>query len=122
MENLELENLKKKLGRTSFVKDIYAEQSYIQNDERFGEISLWSKKEGEDLVFSKKISLDDEDECLEAIKFTKERKELNFDYILKLIDYNVEVRAKNDIEFVAFYEAPFKDLKHEIISRKESKR
>jgi hypothetical protein len=122
MDNSELLSLKKKLEKTSFVRDLYVEQSFIQNDERFGDISLWTKKEGEDLIFSKKVSLDDEAQCNEALECNRGRKELNYDYLLKLVDYDLEIRNLNEFEVTAFYEAPFQDLKKEIETRKTSNR
>jgi hypothetical protein len=113
----ELENLIAKHSKQSFIQDLY-HQINNTDDNRFGEVSLWSKKEGEHLVLMKEESLDSLEECNEAIEFAKERMSMNYDYIMKMIDYSVSVRAKNHFQVAAYYEAPLQDLKREIEVRK----
>ena len=113
----ELKDLISKHSKQSFVQDLYQEKRNI-TDTRFGEISLWSKKEGNNLILMKEDSLDSLEECNEAIEQTKERMNLNYDYIMKMVDYSVSVRAKDHFQVAVYYEAPFQDLKKEIETRK----
>ena len=87
-------------------------------DSRFGEVSLWTKKEGQGLLLMTQESLDSSEECDFAVETVRERLEMNHDYIMKAVDFSVHVRALNHFQIAVYYEAPLKDLKQEISSRK----
>ena len=66
----------------------------------------------------KEEDLDSLEECNEAVKFSRERMKMNYDYIMKMVDYSVHVRSKYHFQVAAYYEAPLQDLKKEIELRK----
>ena len=111
-----LQNLIAKHSKQTFVQDLYQEMRNI-SDNRFGEISLWTKKEGKNLIIMKEDSLDSLEECNEAVSFSRERMKMNYDYIMKMVDYSVSVRAKDHFQVAVYYEAPLQDLKKEMETR-----
>jgi hypothetical protein len=62
--------------------------------------------------------LDSIEEADQAVESLKDRMKMNFDYIMKMVDYSVNVRAVDHFQVAAYYEAPLQDLKKEIETRK----
>lgn len=113
----ELKRLMKKYSKQTFVHDLYQEMKNIEDD-RFGEVSLWTKKDGTGLLLMTQESLDSPGECEEAVQMVRDRMNMNHDYIMKMVDYSVHVRAHDHFQVAVYYEAPLQDLKKEIATRK----
>lgn len=114
-----LGKLKKLLDRRCFVQDTFTLQEQVQ-DHRFGEICMWSQNQGQGLGISKSHAAQSAEECLELVSMAKERFEYNYDYLMKMLDYSVEVKGLELFEVTSYYEAPVRDLKQEIQMRKEN--
>jgi hypothetical protein len=106
------------LTKQTFITDHYQKLEDI-TDNRFGDISLWSRNEDNHLLLQKQQQLDDPEDVQETIEQAKERMKLNYEYMMKMADYSVEVLEANVINVSFFYEAPHQDLKKEIQLRRE---
>lgn len=111
----------KSLDKETFIRDLYTQKRTL-TDDRFGEITLWSKKEGKHLIIMKSDSFDSIKDCEQAMTHVKERMKMNYDYLMKMVDYSVDVRAKNSFDVSAYYEAPLQDLASEIKLRTQQNR
>ena len=116
-----LEKLKDKYEKDCFVEDLYKYKKRI-DDKRFGRVSLWTKKTGEDIVLMKKMQVDNEEQCGMISKYAAERIKLNHDYLLKMLDFSVKVNSLTDFQVWGFYHAPMQDLKKEISRRRRIKK
>lgn len=113
--------LKAKLGKQSFVEDLFQQKTQIE-DKRFGPVTFWSKKRGRDLLLMKKRFAKTEKECELEIAQAKERLKLNHDFLMKMVDYSVKIESVKSFEVWGFYQAPLQDLKREISKRIQMKR
>lgn len=112
----ELIKLRSKLAKHSFVEDLYQEKTVIE-DKRFGPITFWSKKRGRDLLLMKKRFSKTKKHCESEILQAKERLKLNYDYLMKMVDYSVKVKSAKEYEVWGYYQAPLQDLKRELEKR-----
>jgi hypothetical protein len=108
--------LRRKLGKQSFVEDLYQQKTIIE-DKRFGPVTFWSKKRGRDLLLMKKRYGKSTKECELEILQAKERLKLNHDFLMKMVDYSVKIKSPSHFEIWGFYQAPLQDLKREIDKR-----
>lgn len=121
MNNNTLKRLKNRLEKRSFVEDKYKFETKLL-DERFGPITIWSHKQGQDiLIMKKRVSTSGED-CLRNIQHARERLKINQNYLMKMIDFSVKVCSLEQFEVWGFYQAPLLDLKKEIKSRSKQNR
>ena len=108
--------LQSKLGKHSFVEDLYQQKTKIE-DKRFGPVTFWSKKRGRDLILMKKRFAETEKECELEVAQAKERLKLNHDFLMKMVDFSVKIQSPRNFEVWGFYQAPLQDLKREIQKR-----
>ena len=116
-----LEQMKEKLEKDCFVEDLYKPKKRIE-DKRFGQVGVWTKKTGEDIVLMKIMKVKTEEQCSTIIKFAGERIKLNHNYLMKMLDFSVKVNGLNDFQVWGFYNAPMQDLKKEISRRRRIKK
>ena len=112
---------KSKLKKQSFVEDLYQTKTKIK-DNRFGEVTFWSKKKGKDLLLMKKRISTDESGCEMDVMQAKERLKLNHNFLMKMVDFSVKVNPHENFEVWGFYQAPLQDLRKEIEKRKKIQR
>jgi len=115
-EKKAVSKLRGKLGKQSFVEDLYQQKTVIE-DRRFGPVTFWSKKRGRDLLLMKKRFGKTTKECELEIIQAKERLKLNHDFLMKMVDYSVKIKNLSHFEIWGFYQAPLQDLKKEIDKR-----
>jgi hypothetical protein len=116
-----LEKLKEDLEKDCFVEDLYKYKKRI-DDKRFGRVSVWTKKTGEDIVLMKKMQVNSEDQCKMISNYAADRIKLNHDYLLKMLDFSIKVNSLTDFQVWGFYNAPMQDLKKEISRRRRIKK
>lgn len=107
--------------KPTFISEQYTQQNTFE-DQRFGEVTIWSKNDEDNLILMKQLSLDSEEEVKETVEQATERMKLNFEYIMKMVDFSVEVPSDDRFDVAFYYEAPFQDLKQEIQKRKDENR
>jgi hypothetical protein len=115
------EKVKEELEKSCFVEDLYKYKKRIE-DKRFGEVSLWTKKTGEDIVLMKEMKVGSVEHCHMIISFAQDRVRLNHDYLLKMLDFSVKIKSDHDFQVWGFYHAPMQDLKKEISRRNKLKK
>jgi hypothetical protein len=115
-EKKAVSKLRGKLGKQSFVEDLYQQKTVIE-DRRFGPVTFWSKKRGRDLLLMKKRFGKTTKECELEIIQAKERLKLNHDFLMKMVDYSVKIKSLTHFEIWGFYQAPLQDLRREIEKR-----
>ena len=108
------------LCRTSFVEDFYTCKQEVV-DKRFGRISIWRKRSGDDLIIMKKKTIK-KDQLKQEIPEIKERMGLNHPYLLQMVDYSVISLFRNQFEVRTFFQAPLQDLKKEAKRRQNLKK
>ena len=121
MDKEEFEKIKAKFERQSWVEDLYSQKTKIQ-DNRFGEVTFWSKKKGKDLLLMKRRSNGDFEFIEDEVMQMKERLKMNNDFLMKMVDYSIKVPNPKFFEIWGFYKAPLQDLKREIKKRREINR
>ena len=103
------------------MEDLYKHKKRI-DDKRFGPVSVWTKKTGEDIVLMKVMKVSQEDQCEMIVQFASERIKLNHNYLMKMLDFSVKVNSPSDFQVWGFYNAPMQDLKKEISRRRRIKK
>lgn len=106
----------KSICRTSFVEDFYICKKEVL-DKRFGLISIWRKRSGDDLVLMKTKQNLTKNEVKEEVSQIKDRMGLNHPYLLQMMDYSILNGSRNKFEIRTFFQAPLQDLKKEIKRR-----
>lgn len=106
----------KSLCKSSFVEDLYEHRKEVF-DKRFGLISIWTKRLGEDLLLSKRKSSATLRQFGFEIEQAKFRLKMNHSYLLQMIDFSAKLSQSGQFELMSFYQAPFQDLKKEIRRR-----
>ena len=120
-EEIRLSNQQIQIEKESHVEEFYQRKKQI-NDKRFGQVTIWSKRRGEDLlVMKKRLSFSVED-CKIDKQQARERLKLNHDYLMKMVDFSVKKLHSQKFEVWGFYQAPLQDLKKEINRRKGIKK
>ena len=108
----------KVLTRTSFVEDFYDQKRKVI-DKRFGQISIWSKRRGEDILLMKTNGPKKFEKTQQEIIQAQERMRLNHDYLMQMVDFSVIKSDAISFEVRNFYRAPLQDLKKEASRRKK---
>lgn len=114
--NKTLKRLRNRLEKRSFVEDKYTCETQLV-DNRFGRITIWSHKQGDDLLIMKKRVSSSAENCLRDLQHARERLKINQTYLMKMIDFSVRISAPHNFEVWGFYQAPLLDLRKEIRSR-----
>ena len=117
-EQIILSRERKNLLRSTFVEDFYERKQTVK-DKRFGEISIWSKIRGEDILIMKTIKSNSKKKCKADIEQASERLKLNHNYLMRMVDFAVKQPKPGEFEVWSFYQAPLQDLKKEIGRRKK---
>lgn len=108
--------LSKRHGKESFVEDLYAKKTEIK-DPRFGAVTFWAKKRGQDLLLMKARKSQTLEGLQGDIMQAKERLKMNHDFLMKMVDYSVKIQAVDQFAVWGFYQAPMQDLRKEIDKR-----
>lgn len=116
-----LRRLKDRLEKRSFVEDKYSCETRLV-DHRFGRITIWSRRGGDDLLIMKKRVSSSAEDCLRDLQHARERLKINQCYLMKMVDFSVRVQALGHFEVWGFYQAPLLDLKKELASRRSRQR
>lgn len=116
-----LEKLKEEMEKSCFVEDLFKYKKRIE-DKRFGQVSIWTKKTGEDIALMKEMKVNSHEQCKKIVSFAQERVKLNHDYLLKMLDFSVKINSPSDFQVWGFYHAPMQDLKKEILRRQKLKK
>ena len=100
------------LSKSSFVEDFYRPAKNVR-DKRFGQISIWAKTSGDDLLMLKVARSGDPPACRAQADQAKQRLAMNHNYLLHMLDFAVKRPAPGQFEVWSFYRAPLQDLKKE---------
>lgn len=117
MSQTKLEYLKEKYEKECFVEENYKKTKDLE-DKRFGNVSVWIKKTGDDILVKKEMNAKNKKFLKIMIDQAKDRMSLNHQYIMKMVDFSVHVVQEDDLKIWGFYQAPMQDLKKEIERRK----
>jgi hypothetical protein len=117
-EQIILSKENKKLHRSTFVEDFYEHKKTVK-DKRFGQISIWTKLKGDDILIMKSIKSKTKKKCKFDLTQASERLKLNHNYLMRMVDYAVQQNNPIEYEVRSFYQAPLQDLKKEIQRRRK---